>query len=537
VRRIAAAALVAALGSGFAAAAAPHPGWLADLPDSIVNAVGRSGDDSADAQAILDGVLAAGETFTFPAPGLRVMTDRRWFAIASVEGPGAPALELRRFPGDTTVAFYRLPGEGDVDAPRMTGLTVRPRGRTIGSWAAREGSLLTRGGTREVVWLTTTAPEGNWGALGIAGDGGLGATAVADMKDALMAVVRHVTIVGEAPVSAVPLVPPEVSGPQGLADETKLGWQVFQGPGFTLGLPPGLRAVRLDLGAVPARPMPFASVWIRGRFVDRDGAAVSVGDGRRAGYVAVQDDPDEVWRAGVAPPRGAPGAEKIDEAPLDELVLAAVGASHATVSHWKETGFAGDWLVFRLLAGGRGVEIALPVLSSWRSLALFWIPATWRREGEPAAPPPIDPARSLGVRFDRLAGADRARSPLLEGTLYVAELRFDVPRGWWPVANLASRDGLPVTLVDVAGRRVGRVALVDPENAAAAPSEEAGWSAEPRPSAARARSVWTRPDGSAVLVSKDGHAFLFEPDELSRGALQSWTRMRESASFTKAARR
>jgi hypothetical protein len=537
VRGIAAAALAAALGSASAVQAAAHPGWLADLPDSIVDAVGRAGNDPADAQAILDRVLAAGETFTFPGPGLRVVTDRRWFAIASVEGPGAPALELRRFPGDTTVSFYRLPGEGDADSPRMPGLTVRSRGRAIGSWTRHVGTLLARGGARDVVWLTTTAPEGTWGALGIAGDGGLGSIALADMKDAILAVVRHVTIVGEASVSAVPLVPPDVSGPLALADETKLGWQVFQGPGFTLGLPPGLRAVRLDLGAVPARPMPFASVWIRGRFVDRDGATVAVGDGRRAGYVSLQDDPDEVWRAGVAPPRGAPGAEKIDEAPLDELVLATVGAAHATVGHWKEPGFAGDWLVFRLLEHGRGVEIALPVLSSWRSLALFWIPATWRREGEPPAPPPIDPARSLGVRFDRLAGADRTRTPLLEGTLYVADLRFDVPRGWWPVANLASRDGLPVSLVDAAGRRVGRIALVNLDSGSAAPSEEAGWSLESRPSTARARSVWTRPDGSAVLVSKDGHAFLFAPDGLSGGKLQSWTRMRESASFTKAARR
>lgn len=537
MRTVAVAALAAALGCMSEAAAAAHPGWLADLPDEIVDAVNRSGDDPADAEAVLDRVLAAGGTFTFPGPGLSVVTDRRWFAIASVEGAGAPALELRRFPGDTTIAFYRLPGEGDADAPRMAGLTVRPRGRTVGSWIAREGTLQTRGGAREVLWLTTGAPGGSWGALGIAGDAGLGSAVLADMKDTILAVARHATFGGEAPVSAVPLVPPDVSGPQALADETKLGWQVFQGPGFTLGLPPGLRAVRLDLGAVPARPMPFASVWIRGRFVDRDGSNVAVGDTRRVGYVSVQDEPDEVWRAGVAPPLGAPSAEKIDEAPLDDLVLAAVGASHATVGHWKEPGFAGDWLVFRLLARGRGVEIGLPVLTSWRSLALFWIPTTWRREGESPAPPPIDPARSLGVRFDRLAGADRSRSPLLEGTLYVADLRFDVPRGWWPVANLASRDGLPISLVDATGRRVGRIGLLDPGTATEAPSEETGWTLDSRPSAARARSVWVKPDGSAVLVSKDGHAFRFDPDGLSGGALQSWTRMRESASFTKTARR
>ena len=537
MRSIAVAALAAALGTALPASATTHPGWLADLPDTIADAVGRSGDEPADDQALFDRILAAGGTFTFPGPGLTVVTDRRWFAIASVAGPGAPALELRRWPGDTTIAFYSLAGDGEAEVPKIAGLSVRPKARTVGAWTSREGTIQARGGLREVVWLTTRAGDGRWGALGIAGDAGLGPGAVADMKEAILAVARHATMTGEAPTPVVPHLSPDVSGPPVVTDETKVGWQVFQGPGFTLGLPPGIRAVRLDLGVTPARPMPFASVWLRGRFTDRDGAAVAVGDGRRAGYVAVQDEPDETWRAGVAPPLGAASAEKIDEAPLDDLVLAATGASRATVGHWKEPGFNGDWLVFRLLEQGRGVEIALPVVSSWRSRALFWIPATWRVEGAPPAPPPIDPARSLGVRFDRLVGADRARSPLREGTLYVAELRFDVPRGWWPVANLGARDGLPVSLVDAAGRRVGQVSRIETEPGPPAPSEESGWSRDSRPGASRAREVWTKPDGSAVLVSKDGHAYRFDPDGLSGVTLQSWTTMRESASFIKAARR
>ena len=528
-------ALAAAARAG---AAAPSPSsLLSDLPDEVVAKVRAAAPKGA--AATLAEVISASSGYEFRGPGLTVRTDVRWFAAPSVEGEGAPLLEVRRWPGDTVLAFYELPAGEAASAPRLAGLTLGARRGESNGWMTRDAVLSSAAGERPCVWLEKEAAGRRVGALGIPGDAGLGRPARADLTEEVVFVARRAEVTDASAGAPVPgaLKPPEVLPPAGDADETSAGWQVLAGPGFTLGLPPGIRAMRLDLGVPPPRPLPFAAVWLRGRFVDRDKLDVAVGDGTHAGYVAVRDDPDEAWTAGVAPPFGAPAAEKLDEAPLDEPVTSWTHASRAKVSHWKDPGFAGDWLLFRLQFPGRGVEIGLPVLGSWRSLALFWIPVTWRAEGEPPAPPPIDPAASRGVRFDRLSGAARSQQPQVEGTLYVGTLRLDLPRGYWPVASLASRDGLPVSILDEHGKEIGRIVPYEREGGETAPSAEQGWSAAKHPGAQRAAQLWTHGEGGLVIVGKDGRGYALTPGTLDGTSKTAWMRMRDSASLTKTARR
>jgi hypothetical protein len=522
-----------ALAVATAVAADRHPALVADLPDEVVSAIDDHG--AGVPSEILERVLSLQKGFIFRAEGLAVRTDRRWYAGASVSGPGAPILELRRWPGDTVLAFYDL--DSEAPAAPVPGLELVGKAATAGDWTIHEGTLATTKGPRRVVWGEARGHGRRLGALGVPGDAGFGPPAVPDLIVAIEVALRRTTL-EEAPAApaAVPVVPDLPAPPNG-ADESHDGWQTFQGPGFTLGLPPGLRAARLDLGVGPARPIADAAAWIRGRFRDRDEQDVVVGDARHAGYVAQIEAPDEAWRAGVAPPLGAPAADKRDEAALEDPVRAWTGASRATVSHWREEGFAGDWLVFRLLVNGRGIEIGLPVVSSWRSLALFWIPTTWRPDDKPPAPPPIDPAASLGVRFDRLSGEDRRRLPLTEGFLCVGDLRLEVPKGLWPVANLASSDGMPLTFVDPDGRTVGTLTRLAAGSDELSVQGRPGWSKVAHPKAQRASQIWKENGGAALLIARDGHGYLLQPTPSDGAFAAAWMRLWQSASFTRSPRR
>jgi hypothetical protein len=535
IRGVVAAGLV--LPGALAALAAPRPALLSDLSDDVLAAVGRQNQGSS-AAATLDAVFRATEPYVFSRAGVRAFTDTRWFQATSVEGPGAPALEVRRWPGDTILAFYELAPDGPAGSGLPPGTKLGTRRSQAGTWSCVDGKLEAPRADFDVLWCE--AREGasrRIGALGIPGDAGLGEAAAPDLREGVLGVLRRTELDAEgSAVTAVPLLP-ELTDPPRAADERRHGWGAFAGTDYTLGLPPGLRAIRLDAGVPPPRPMPSAVAWVRGRFDDREGKPVVVGDAQRAGYVAVLEPPAETWTAGVAPPLGAArSAERADEARLDDMVREWTGASRAVVSHWKEEGFAGDWLVFRLLVGGRGIEIGLPVVSGWRSPALFWIPTTYRGAGRPPAPPPIDPAASLGVRFKRLTGTEAKRNALLEGYLVVSDLRLEVPRGWWPVANLGSRDGLPVTFIDDDGVVIGEVAKRPSGSEDLTPRVEDGWQRAAKPSSQNAAAIWSVADGRAVLVAKEGHGYLLMPHTDDPARREGWRRLRESADFIKAAR-
>lgn len=503
----------------------------ADVPDEVLAKLAHRKADSP--EQILEAIRRA-DPYDFEVPGLRVDTDGRWYRVDSVDGTGAPALELRRWPGDTVVAFYVLPEQASP-ADRFPGLSLSGPASAAGACSVRDGRLEGKPAARDVLWAECRRGARRVGAIGVPGDAGFGAAGKADLRLEILALLRLVEVGETGPEAEASNTLPELPTPPRAADERRDAWQVFAGDGFTLGLPPGMRALRMAPETTPPRPMPGAIAWIRGRFVDRDGTAIAVGDGRRVGYVSRVDFSDEAWRAGVAPPAGAPAAERLDEAELHDLVQEWTGATKAMVSHWKEPGFEGDWLVFRLHLRGAGVEIGLPVLTGWRSLALFWIPVTWRDGSRPPAPPPIDPAARLGVRFDRLGPVERARQALVEGTLVVGTLRVEVPRGYWPVANLGSSDGLPVTIYDAAGTVAGRVEGLPAGRTAAAVAGE-GWTAEPKPGSRKAASIHRRDDGTCVIVARTGEGYLLVPEAGGKERAGAWRRLIESASIVKGAR-
>ena len=525
---------LACCAAAFAGAAPQRPALTSDLTDSALAKLRRA-PAAATPEATLDAVLAATTPYAFIGEGLQVVTDSRWFQVSSVDGPGAPALEVRRWPGDTVLVYYDLPPAGTVGDTLPKGATPGSRRESLGEWACRDLSVPGPRGDFASVWCERVAGgKRRVGALGIPGDAGLGEAAIPDLRESILAVIRSTSVDRPEPGPIAPLLLPHLGDPPRAADERKQGWGAFQGAGFTLGLPPGIRAIRLDAGVPPPRPMPFAAAWLRGRFVDRDEKDVVVGDATHAGYVARIVEPSELWRAGVAPPLGAPSAERLDEARLEETVGEWTGAKQAIVSHWKDSGFAGDWLVFRLHYPGKGIEIGLPVVTGWRSLALFWIPVTYRGEGLPPAPPPIDPAASLGVRFDQLKPGQAKKNGLIEGTLYIADLRLEIPRGWWPVANLSSRDGLPVTFVAEDGTTVGRLEGLAKGQS---PRAEDGWVAMDKPSSQHAAAIWTRADGATLLIAKDGHGFALMPEADIPARREAWRLMRERSEFIKKAAR
>ena len=80
--------------AAFAVAAPQRPGLISDISDSALAKLRRA-PAPATPEATLDAVLAATTPYAFLGEGLQVVTDTRWFQVSSVDGPGAPALEVR----------------------------------------------------------------------------------------------------------------------------------------------------------------------------------------------------------------------------------------------------------------------------------------------------------------------------------------------------------------------------------------------------------------------------------------------------------
>jgi hypothetical protein len=316
--------------------------------------------------------------------------------------------------------------------------------------------------------------------------------------------------------SGVPLMTPKMSEPPGDKDESEHPWGVLHGEGFTLGLPPGVKARMLD-GAYPGKPIPGGRAWLRGRFVDSEGTAVAIGDARRPGYVAERPLTTEGEASAPPPPAGAIHASTLLATDLFETAAAQTGARSVKVQRWREQGFAGEWLVFRLELPTRAVEIGLPVLEGRRSPSLFWIPATWRPGDKPPAAPPIDAAERFGIRYERLSSLSRDL-PWVRAFLVAPGMKLSLPEGWRPATTLRSTDGFPVQLVDGRGVRHGNLSRLSAE--ALGPIAE-DWKPLAKPGARGAASAYTRDDGACLLVARDGHAYLLEP-AAGKGEGETW---------------
>jgi hypothetical protein len=199
------------------------------------------------------------------------------------------------------------------------------------------------------------------------------------------------------------------------------------------------------------------------------------------------------------------------------------------VDHYREPGFAGDWLVFRLAFPGKGIEIGLPVVQGWRSLALFWIPFTWRGAGKAPAPPPVDPAERFGIRFQQLSRVDKRRAPMVEGYLTAPGLRVELPTGWWPIASLKTADGFPILIVNKDGKLVASIERI----ATAEENPGPAWTPLPRPTAQNARAVYAGAAGARLYVAREGHAFLLERNQGQTVEEDLWSRVAGNVVLTR----
>jgi len=503
----------------------------ADLPDSLLQELSKQGALDADAAGLRERILEVSSEVA-DAGLVRVRTDPRWFPATPPEGAGAPFLEIRRWPGDSVVSFYALAGKAEpggtppIDGSERSDAARQPQDH----WT---GTIPTAAGRRPAAWLDAPVPGGNrrLGTLLLPGDAGLGPDAIPALFDEMEAIARSAEIRVEAwagwPVIAAgaPLELPRLLPPAAAADERKDVWQSIQTRGFSLSLPPGIRAMRLGNGVQAPRMVDRSVLWLRGRFADRDGMAVVLGDGMRAGYVAVVDRPETAWREGRRPPLGAAAAKRIAAEDFS-AACEGTGAKSATAERWSEPGFAGDWIVFRLAQPGQGTEIGLPVLSGRQSEAIFWIPASWRAAGLPLAPPPLDPARRFGMDYRPLTKLEQAKQAWMAGVLTVPGLRIEVPARWFAVVNLRSSDGYPIVFNADDRRAMGRLVRHPAGSAALSGESLAAWQAVKRPSKKSLEASYRRDDGARLFVTDRGDGLVFLPEAAAGDP--KWERMVET---------
>jgi hypothetical protein len=519
--------------------------YLADLPLEDVQAV--QGTSSAaewpkDPARLLDRLSEVIRSFRFDTGLVTIHADGRWFGAQSRSGPGSPFFELRRWPGDSVIAFYALPGQASSEEGAWRAFGAASFSRSVSEdkrMSRWEGTLDTTAGARPAEWIErSVGPEAaaHLGVLMVAGDAGLGAESIAATTEEMFSILRRLEIDPDRwasePGTAAgdPLVAPETGGLAGEGDEKTQPWQVIEGRDFTLSLPPGIRARRLDRGMPPPRPVAGGLLWFRGRFTDRTGLRVVVGDTSRSAYVAEVVPVTPEWRAGRSPPIAAPGSRSLIGLSFAEAEE-TTGASLARAERWEESGFEGNWIVFRLAFADRGVEIGLPIVAGRQSQALFWIPLTWRGAGQLPAPPPMDPAERFDIRFSRFVGTDQRAHPWSQGYLEVPGLRAEIPKGWEPVANVRTETGFPVSIVDGEGRVIGRLMMVEKTTQELPPRDSEGWVALKRPSLYRAASAYKKADGSLLLVDRDGGGFLLERIGEVRADPSLWDRLLETVTM------
>jgi len=540
-------ALLVLLHGAVGATIPPDSTYFADLPPDEAAALAASASEAPlpdNPRELLERIFLLAPAFRFDAGLVVVDTDRRWFRTASGGTAGAPWIEVRRWPGDTVIAVYVLPGartsaQTGADPP-VPGATFGGPDESDSRWIWR-GRLETESGERPIGWeeRTVKGSDAHLGILMVPGDAGLGTAAVAELYVELEAVSERVFVRSEAwesaaaDASALPVALPKLSMAPEAEDERTDSWQIARGANFTLGLPPGLRSRRLYPSFAGPRKIAEGVLWMRGAFTSAEGERVVVGDKDRGGYVAEIRPIDTDWSSGKTPPRGAPEAELVAGAPFD-VATERTSAVAARAERWKAPGFEGDWIVFRLVMDDVGVEIGLPVVEGRRSETLFWIPLTWRGPREYAAPPPVDPARRFGITFDRLTRAARKNNPWSEGYLEVPGMRLELPVGWWPVANLRSDNGFPVQLLDATTRTVGRLLAADPADLDL--SEGGPWTPIKRPGRYHASAVYEASDGGRLYVAQEGHAFLLAPDGDTPPPGEEWERLLESALVTRPGR-
>lgn len=524
---------------------------LSDLPAGIRDAVERAAPESSSERELLFVIDRLVPKRRFESDVVAIVTDLRWYAEAVDGDTRGPVAVLHRWPGDTVLALYALDpafDEGWVPPLPVETSPVCVTGKTGRlEWF---GTLTTEFGEQPWWWIVRSVGDDlpRLGALVLPGDAGLGPEATLALVEEARWVAERVEVRGRewASLSYVKsgqrvLIPPIREVP-GRKNERSEPWQVVSTSAFTIGLPPGIRAMRLDAGVHAPHHPTGALLWLRGRFEDIEGSSVVVGDGSRAGYVARLEASAKAWRSGKHAPLGAPGATRVA---LRGFSLAAerTGARSATAERWSEPGFDGEWLVFRLAFKNEGYEIGLPVLEGRQSPSLFWIAPGWRHAGIPPAPAPHDFEDRFGIQFLPLT-SQAGNVPLIPGgILEMPGLVLRVPGGVLPEPALYSEHGYPIRFVSADGKLLGTLSFTDRTEVVTLVAPGAGLTEMEKTDRHDADRVLANDEGWRLFVTTEGDVYSFQPapglaapgktdDDPAYPARKSWDEILHSVRLT-----
>jgi hypothetical protein len=420
----------------------------------------------------LEGLLDRFAAQRIVEPWGRLRPGALWRRVAPPAGSPWPALVLRRFPSDTQLAFYRWPAASEPPSPAsVAGRLTRAAAVARSEWedcpppletgpacrtAALEVDLGGQGRTRVRLWgLGSGEPPPGIAAISLVGDAGCGDPC----REAARADLRALLATFEPPDEPPPaaegaaeswvLPAPPAWQPPGAGDEREQPWRsVSLTEDVVVDLPPGVVGRPLSGGFPEPGGSPRSALWLRGRFVDRTGRRIELGNQEWAGWIDVgpAEGPSlEDWVGSTGSLRLAadPAARAVGADLLSEAIGRAGGEGSGAVARLRGGAFSGDWLWIRRRLAGRQVDIHLPVAEGAGSLSLLWIGLTVRpRSGEPP-PALVDLSSRFEVRFSRFEGR-RSRHDPREGVLLAAELETAVPRGFRITVSGMSRDGFPI---------------------------------------------------------------------------------------------
>ncbi len=434
-------------------------------------------------------LLGAGERPVVETPFGRVPLPRDWIAVRPGEGPGRPSLVLRRFPGDTQVAFWPWtpPPGGDVAASlatRLAELAAVPLGEP-GPCPGEAGSSLrcrlvrleadlgpSGRDTLEARVLSPGPGRAGLVILVLPGDAGLGREGRADARRAVEELLGGLEFVPADRVVAwarraddgSPWHWPHPAAWRPLRPfrEAEDPWRTFPaGSRLVVDLPPGIVAGPVTGAFRDERCGPFTVLWFRGRFVDLEGRAVVLGGPGWAGHVDVR--PGEGARLAAAAgeparmvPSQDPEARFLGSADLGSALRTARTGTAGRVARFAGAAFRGTWFVAWVRVGNDLVVVEEPVAEGERSLSLLWIPVTLRPPDNPGPRPPVDVAARWRIRFLPTGRRDDRADPR-EGILVTGPLEVALPRGFRASMRASSADGFPV----IARGREGATLRID----------------------------------------------------------------------------
>lgn len=219
-----------------------------------------------------------------------------------------------------------------------------------------------------------------------------------------------------------------------ISEETHEPWRTFPlGNAWQVDLPPGVVAIDHD----PFTPSnsTLAGIWWRGRFRDREGLLVQVGDAERLARIVISDS--------ALPNQLDPIGEVISRASLDSVLQQVGSRFRGTVVRSRDAQAALEWLTFALSSAAGQVRMQIPVRDGARSLSLLWIALTLRAAGESGPPPIVELGSRGAVRLLKPAKTASAADPR-EGVLTSDSFEVAIPKGFQIALNPNSEDGFPV---------------------------------------------------------------------------------------------